>query len=321
MAIPRITGDETMVLNISTADTAVIDRAALRSALAGTPPTSARPDPHADTMVIRTVAAPTGADDTAVISGGRTRAYDSPPGRTGYIGRHGLNLPNLRTAVRVTGELMITCGVILLLFAAYEVWGKAAIVASHQNDLNAQLEQEWAQNPVVGLPTVPTTPDPGASPTAPLPIPPGYSIGRLYLPRLDQQWVVVQGVSAADIRYAPGHYPNTAMPGEVGNFSVAGHRIPAIFWDLDQMREGDAVVVETRTTWYIYRVTQQRVVLPTAVEVVAPVPGTPGVAPTEAMLTLTTCNPKWNNYQRLIVHAKLEHSMPRSEGRPFELDE
>ena len=49
---------------------------------------------------------------------------------------------------------------------------------------------------------------------------------------------------------------------------------------------------------------------------VAPVPGKPRAKPKKAMLTLTTCNPKFDNYQRLIVHAQLESSQPRSAGRP-----
>jgi sortase A len=141
----------------------------------------------------------------------------------------------------------------------------------------------------------------------------------LYIPRLGSHWVVVEGVGPADIAYAPGHYPETAMPGQIGNFSVAGHRSPAIFWDLDRLQVGDAIVVETRDTWYVYRVTQSRIVLPTAVEVVAPVPGQPAATPTDAYLTLTTCNPKWDNYERLIVHAKLERAQDRSAGRPSEL--
>jgi Sortase domain len=54
----------------------------------------------------------------------------------------------------------------------------------------------------------------------------GTAIGRLYLPRLHLHWVVVEGVALADIRYAPGHYPGTALPGDPGNFAVAGHRLP-----------------------------------------------------------------------------------------------
>ncbi|WP_253759294.1 class E sortase [Hamadaea flava] len=233
----------------------------------------------------------------------------------------------IRTTLRTTGELLITCGLVLLLFAAYEVWGKAAIVDSHQNDLNQQLAQAW---------DTPTS-SPSSSPaTNTLAAPPGDAIARLYIPRLDKHWVVVQGVSPADIRYAPGHYPKSAMPGQDGNFSMAGHRMRSVFWDLDKLQVGDKIVVETRTTWYVYAVVKTRVVKPTQVEVVSPnppevkaaakatndkvTPGNPTVS-LDRFLTLTTCNPKWDNYQRLIIHAALVDGSerPRADGPPAEL--
>ena len=208
-----------------------------------------------------------------------------------------------RTVARGTGEILITLGLIVLLFAAYEVWGKAAIVNAEQNQLDQQLAQNFEQ--------------PGQSGVGPATPPlPGDALARLYIPRLNKNWVVVQGVTQKDIRYAPGHYPNTAMPGQIGNFSVAGHRNRAIFWDLDQLKNGDPIVVETAQSFYVYNVTQTEVVLPTAVQVVAPVPNRPGVKPTVAMLTLTTCNPKFNNYQRLIVHAELARTVKRDPTKP-----
>lgn len=215
----------------------------------------------------------------------------------------------LRIGIRTLGELMITVGLVLLLFSAYEVWGKAVIVAGHQRDLDAQLAQEWAN----------AAPDP-ARVEPDLAPPPGSSIARLYIPRLGKHWVVVEGVQQKDIVYAPGHYPGSAKPGQVGNFAVAGHRSPAVFWDLDRMRRDDVIVVETRTAFFVYLVTQNIIVSPTSVEVVAPVPGKPGAKPTIPMLTITTCNPKWDNYQRLVVHATFDHSQPRTAGRPKELD-
>jgi len=138
------------------------------------------------------------------------------------------------------------------------------------------------------------------------------------------QWVVVDGVRPQDIRYAPGHYPDTAAPGKVGNFSVAGHRIRKIFWRLDELKPGDVIGVETRSNWYVYKVSESLVVKPSAVEVVAPVPGKPRAKATKAMLTLTTCNPKFNNYERLIVHAELVDTVKRdaslpSAGRPADI--
>jgi sortase A len=215
----------------------------------------------------------------------------------------------VRGISRGAGEILITFGLIVLLFAGYEVWGKDAIVGDHQNDYNNQLSQQWAGEPTVAPSTPKNTVAPGD----------GQVMAKLFIPRLKKNWVVIQGVSIADIRYAPGHYPDTAMPGEVGNFSVAGHRTRAIFWDLDQLKPGDPVVVQTADTWFVYKVTGHEVVKPTAVEVVAPVPNKPGQVPNQALLTMTTCNPKFNNYQRLVVHGLLDRTQPRSAGDPAEM--
>jgi sortase A len=152
----------------------------------------------------------------------------------------------------------------------------------------------------------------------PLSPPPGDALARMYIPRLNKYWVVVEGVEPNDMKFGPGHYPTTAKPGQVGSFAVAGHRIPAMFWDLDQMKGGDPVVVETANTWYVYKVTQVHIVSPMAVEVAAPVPGQPNAPAVVAMLTITTCNPKWDTTQRLVVHAKLSRQQ-RSAGRPADL--
>ncbi|SIQ59175.1 class E sortase [Micromonospora avicenniae] len=219
----------------------------------------------------------------------------------------------VRSGLRFTGEILMTFGLVVLLFAGYEVWGKSAIVDAHQNDLSQQLAQAWGPT---GDPTVSAAATPSAKPSPPVH---GKPIAGLYIPKLDKNWVVVEGVTQADIRYAPGHYPDSALPGQVGNFSVAGHRNRATFWRLDELRDGDAIVVESKTDWYVYKVARTRIVKPTQVEVVAPVPGKPGEKPTRRMLTLTTCNPKFDNYQRLIIHAELDRTQPKTAGRPTEL--
>ncbi len=213
----------------------------------------------------------------------------------------------IRTGIRATGELMITFGLIVLMFAAYEVWGITAEVEAGQNTLDDQLAQAWAE------------PDPTVSPgptVKALKAPPGGAIARLYIPRIDKHWVVVEGVTQAALRNAPGHYPDSALPGRKGNFSVAGHRNRATFWRLDELRNGDVIVVETKKDWYVYTMTTQKIVQPTAVEVVYPVPGKRGAKPTKALLTLTTCNPKFDNYERLIVHAELKEHTKRDSSRP-----
>jgi LPXTG-site transpeptidase (sortase) family protein len=211
----------------------------------------------------------------------------------------------IRSGVRVSGELMITFGLIVLLFAGYEVFGNSAKVQDEQNNLADELNQQW-NDPTVG---------PTAAPQGPAA--PGTNlVGRLYIPKLDKEWVVVNGVRPQDIKYAPGHYPDTAGPGQIGNFSIAGHRIKKIFWRLDELKPGDVIGVETRDSWYVYKVYTHEVVKPSAVEVVAAVPDEPDADPTKALLTLTTCNPKFNNYERYIVHAQLVSKVKRDPSLP-----
>ncbi len=231
----------------------------------------------------------------------------------------------VRAVARGVGELLITVGAIVLLLAAYEVWGKPALVAEQQHRLEEELLASWGIDPTGDLVVPDGVPRGGeddeedeGEQAAPQPLapPPGHAIARLYIPKLGKYWVVVEGVELDDIAWAPGHYPHSAMPGQIGNFAVAGHRNLATFWDLDRVLPGDVIVVETRDTWYVYRVYRNYIVLPTSWEVVAPVPGQPGATPTRALLTLTTCNPKWDDYERLIVHAELVDQQPRSAGRP-----
>ncbi|GAA1012080.1 class E sortase [Acrocarpospora pleiomorpha] len=209
--------------------------------------------------------------------------------------------PPSRRLARGVGELMITLGVLALLFAAYAVYGKAWQIQAEQNLIDDRLNHAWA------------TANAGAAPAL------GQPLARLHIPKLDMKWAVVEGVTQADLRKGPGHYPKTARPGEIGNMAVAGHRIPSVFWDIDQLDTGDTIIAETKNAWFIYSVTGHRKVLPTSVEVIAPTPNEPGVSPERAMLTLTTCNPKLQNWQRLVVFAELTRSQAKSAGRPAEL--
>jgi sortase A len=141
----------------------------------------------------------------------------------------------------------------------------------------------------------------------------------LHVPRLRAGWAVVEGVTQADLRRGPGHYPSSDDPGAVGNLAIAGHRLPSVFWNLHRMRRGDPVVVETRSGWYVYRVTRVHVVRPWQVEVIRHNPADPERRPTRRLLTLTTCHPRYDNDERLIVQAELSGEQGRRAGRPREL--
>ena len=209
----------------------------------------------------------------------------------------------VRSVVRGLGQLLITAGVVVLLFCVYELKVTGVYTAREQDTLDKELTQQWA----------------GPARTTRLPSGSlGKGIARIYLPTLGHKavHVVVEGTSHADLKKGPGHIVDTALPGQVGNAVVSGHRTTygAPFNRLDELRAGDAIVLETRTSFFTYSVQRSYVVSPSAVEVTFPVPGRKGVAPTQRLLTLTTCNPKYSARTRLVVQAVLTSTLARTPG-------
>ena len=216
----------------------------------------------------------------------------------------------IRTAVRGLGELFITAGLVVLLFVAYQlVWTnyEAHRAADRVSD---DIRDSWTRPPA----RTPT----GGPQTSTADFGEGFAF--LHIPRLGDHWSVpvVEGVDLPDLARGVGHYPDTARPGQVGNFAVAGHRATngEPFATLDRVRAGDVVVAETRRRWFTYVVDRTEIVQPDATWVLDPVPGTPGATPTQPLLTLTTCNPRWASTQRLIVFGHLQESRAKKDGRP-----
>jgi sortase A len=216
----------------------------------------------------------------------------------------------VRTLIRSLGELCITAGAVLLLFVAYELWGTGAYTQAAQRKLDGELTRTWA------------APGPRKAPgrvTAER-VQLGHGLALIRIPRLGKgfHYVIIEGVSVADLRKGPGHYPGTAMPGEIGNFVVSGHRTTylAPFNRIDALRPGDTILIDTRTRQYTYKVTGKKVVSPSDVSVVAPVPEHPDKDPTDRLITLTTCHPKYSAAQRLIVFGRMVGSIPRVNGAP-----
>ena len=214
----------------------------------------------------------------------------------------------LATFLRGLGQTLITAGVVILLFVAYELWFTGIETAREQKRLTTAIEEEWRH----GAGSYVTEED------RLKPIPIGSGVAVMRVPRFGEDWakVIVEGVDLRDLRDGPGHYPGTALPGQVGNFVVSGHRTTygAPFNRVDELRPGDAIVVETRDTWYTYRVTSSEVVRPTAVEVTYPVPKDRTAKPAKALITLTSCHPKYSARQRIIVYGELGETLKKADG-------
>ncbi|MEV4093900.1 class E sortase [Streptosporangium saharense] len=214
----------------------------------------------------------------------------------------------MRAILRAFGETSMTAGVVVLFFCAYLLWGTGSYTARRQAELREGFR---AALPAFTAPLAPEI-HPARLPAW---FRRGDALALLRIPRFgdDYEYAVVEGVGWDELRTGPGHYPGTALPGEVGNFVLSGHRTTyaAPFNRLGELRRGDEIVVETRQASYVYRVTGERVVDPGQTDVIAPVPGMPGRRPTKAVITLSTCHPEYSAAQRLIVFGELERREER----------
>ena len=165
-----------------------------------------------------------------------------------------------RRSARWAASVLLTCGVVALGFAAYVV-------------IDARLYQSMERKRFEA-----TAPSAVA-----LPVPTdGASIGEIQISRLGLRAIVVQGESAPVLRRGVGHLSDTALPGEVGNVVLAGHR-DTFFRPLSGVRAGDSITLKTRDGEFEYQVESTSVVTPNAIQVLEPTGG--------RTLTLITCYP------------------------------
>ena len=252
-----------------------------------------------------------------------------------------------RAVARGLGELLLTLGVVLLLFLCYEVWVSNFFADRKQAQAHEKLITSWArgQDPLKGEDRLNL---PIGKQVA---LPAGQGFANLYIPVFGKDYArtIVQGTSNRDLDVGPGHYVGSQLPGQLGNFAVAGHRVGKgqPFLNLDRLRPGDKIVVQTASNWYVYSILGNRsaylaasriadrakreaavaaalaapdsqgvrgreIVNPASVHVIDPVPNHPRAIATRALLTLTTCHPKYSADQRLVVHAQLSRAVPRT---------
>ncbi len=210
--------------------------------------------------------------------------------------------------IRGMGWTLISIGVLILLYLAYLMFFTNLTTQAAQDDLLEQWQLDYGplEEALPG-----EEPDAGAeAPAEPVDAGDAYAALWFVRPSTGERVVhadplfVVEGVSLDVLRRGPGHYPDTAAPGEVGNFAVSGHRTTygAPFYNLDEIEPGDEVhVVDRAGVEWVYVVREQRVVAPTELWVVGRDPLGRG----NPTLTLTTCHPRFSAAQRLVVFAEL----------------
>ena len=222
---------------------------------------------------------------------GRDPAPPATPTRRSGRGR-------IAAAIGVLGELLITAGLILALFVAYSLWWTNVLADREAKKQGDQVRKHWAAQ------------GPGRLDTK-------DGIGFLHVPAMgDGEVLVKKGTSAKVLNDGvAGYYTEpikSAMPwAKSGNFSLAAHRDGhgAKFHGIDKINDGDAVVFETRDTWYVYKI---YATLPETskfnVDVLKAVPKESGKKKAGRYITLSTCTPVYTSRHRYIVWGELERT-------------
>lgn len=124
----------------------------------------------------------------------------------------------------------------------------------------------------------------------------GDTIGIINIPKIELEVAVCEGIDDKILKYAIGHFEETSLPGEPGNFAVIGHRnytFGEYFNRLDELENGDLVTIEYGAKTYSYKITDKFVVEPEELWVLDPTK--------DPTITLITCTPKRVATHRLIV--------------------
>ncbi|MEV0008842.1 class E sortase [Streptomyces sp. NPDC047973] len=216
----------------------------------------------------------------------------------------------IASAVSVFGELLITAGVVLGLFVAYSLWWTNVLADREAGKQGDTVRDHWADGP-------------GALDTR-------DGIGFLHVPAMKNGEVLVKkGTDTATLNNGiAGYYTDpvkSALPSDKqGNFTLAAHRDGhgAKFHNIDKVKKGDAIVFETKDTWYVYKVFAE---LPETskfnVDAIAPVPKESGKKKAGRYITLTTCTPVYTSKYRYIVWGELVRTekVDRDRTKPAEL--
>ena len=294
----------------------VLSRAAQRSATAVV--SSVKKIPSATTNLVSRIPRRVAASDKAA----RTPVSKPTQRASGSV---------VDRIIGVTGEALMTAGVFVLLFLGWHVWYNDVVSGIAQNNAGAELSENWDNVPLT-VPEFDRSPGDSAgarlTPEPPVTASPAINqrFATLIVPRFGDTFErpIAHGVDpkkVLNVRNAGlGHYPQTSDLGEVGNFAVAGHRTTygAPLGNIDQLRVGDRLYIETEAGWYVYRFRNLEYVWPKEVGVIGPVPQSKAKA-ADRLFTLTSCHPKLSSAERVIAYSVFETFVARDRGAPAEV--
>lgn len=202
-------------------------------------------------------------------------------------------------SLRIVANVLIAVGIIGAAGIAYQVWGTNITSAVLAEQERTALKSEFSQPKKL----VPSLVEPEES----------KSFALVTIPALNlKDFPLVQGIEESDLAKGIGHYPGTAMPGGLGNFAVAGHRAGngEPFAEFEKLVAGDKIYVQTADATYVYSLEYDTKVKPSGTWVIDENPKNMPVDNTRKLMTLTTCDPKWNSTHRWVWWGSLSEIIP-----------
>ena len=143
--------------------------------------------------------------------------------------------------------------------------------------------------------------DPPLNPRAAQPI---VKIGEIHIPKIGLVHAVYEGVTLTVIDHGPGHWPGSAVPGQLGNSVFAGHRVTHSrpFRRIHELVPGDDIIFRMQNGTFTYKMTGHQIVTPKDVHIVNPT--------TDATVTLFACHPPGSARQRYVVRGAFVSATP-----------
>jgi sortase A len=208
----------------------------------------------------------------------------------------------------LVGVVLLVAGLSCLGWVAYQYFGTNVVSQKTFQSERQDLRTKWADQGK-------TKPQDKLTES----MVPGDAVALLRIPAFGAHYEVpiLNGTQLDVLSKGVGHYNHTAQPGQIGNFALAGHRVThgQPFSRLLELNEGDEVVVETGQAVYTYVLDQsprQLTVKDTDTWVLDPVPGKPAAKPSQALITLTTCQDLFHSPDRSIAFGHLESTKNKS---------
>lgn len=244
------------------------------------------------------------------------------------------NSPNRSVAaiaVGVFGEILITAGVFVLLFIGWRFSIQGLILSGEQDSQSTTLSEGWNTTGSSTASTSGPTPATAAqdskfvNPVVMSAPSLNTTFGVLYVPRFGPNYkkTIAEGVDLTSVlnRGGAGHFPETQMPGALGNFALAGHRDGwgSAFININELTLGDSIYVETQDGWYRYVFRNSEYVTPAGIGILTPVPQVEDAAAADSVLLLLSCNPVGIASERTVAYAVFDSWRPRSAGPPSEI--